>query len=1042
MSLLARHCRVDLSANVYWLSVALLSLSMVALTQVRPPVASNSTTVTRTVIPHAASGPTFSEFATPTTNSSPTQMTLGPDGATWFIEASANEIGRVTAGGVIAETMVPTVGSGLAGITLGSDGALWFAESAANKIGRITTAGVITNEFPVTAGSQPTGIVSGPDGALWFTEYAGNRIGRLTTAGVLTETTLPSDGSQPLGITLGPDGCLWFAEYGASKIGRLDPSSGTIIETALTPGSGPQYITPGPTGSGPTGAIWFTERLSDKIGYVWPYSDRPPEFNLTEFSIPTPASEPLGITPGPDGSFWFIETATSNIASITTSGEFDEYPTPTPSSGPAGISIGPDGELWFSESKANKIVRAVVSISQPTFANGFGAGAGGVLGPDGAFWNANFIGTGGAITNIFRTNTSGGTSSYPVLTEGTGVGGITPGSDGALWFTESDANKIGRITTSGKVAEYPLPFVTGSDDFLKGITSGPDGALWFTETIANRIGRITLDGNISEYPIPTVNSEPVGIALGPDGALWFTESNGNIGRITTNAAITEYPTPTAQAGPDAITVGPDGAMWFVEYDANKIGRITTNGVITEYPVPTPNSLELPGIAAGPDGAVWFTEYTPQGSKVGRVNANDTIAEYEEDAVGAGIVSGPDGGLWLGGGVRVALPSDSNLNAVRIIGTNPSGLAITVDGNNYVAPQTFIWPVGSQHTISAASAASAGGAQYSFTNWSDGQPQSHTITTSAIRNVYIANYATVTAAVPNVVGLPQAAATLAIQNEGLVLSGIVWGPSSTISKGSVLSQNPAAGTIVDGGSTVAFVISSGPQGSIIPLVSGVISASAFGGFSAVAPGSWIEIYGSNLALDTRGWTGSDFEGNTAPNSLDGVKVSIGGQPAFVDYISSTQVNAQLPSNIPPGGTLQLTVANGNSTSATFDIQVNATEPGLLAPITFDVNGSQYVFAQLPDGGYALPVGSGGRPAHPGETVVMYGVGFGPVTPNIPAGQIVTQSNQLSEPLKIMFGQTPAQVLYFGLAPGFVGLYQFNVTVPSVPDSNLVPFNFTL
>ncbi|HUO31847.1 MAG TPA: hypothetical protein VMU80_21685, partial [Bryobacteraceae bacterium] len=46
------------------------------------------------------------------------------------------------------------------------------------------------------------------------------------------------------------------------------------------------------------------------------------------------------------------------------------------------------------------------------------------------------------------------------------------------------------------------------------------------------------------------------------------------------------------------------------------------------------------------------------------------------------------------------------------------------------------------------------------------------------------------------------------------------------------------------------------------------------------------------------------------------------------------------------------------------------------------------------------------------------------------------------LKIMFGQTPAQVLYFGLAPGFVGLYQFNVTVPSVPDSNLVPFNFTL
>ncbi len=73
---------------------------------------------------------------------------------------------------------------------------------------------------------------------------------------------------------------------------------------------------------------------------------------------------------------------------------------------------------------------------------------------------------------------------------------------------------------------------------------------------------------------------------------------------------------------------------------------------------------------------------------------------------------------------------------------------------------------------------------------------------------------------------------------------------------------------------------------LPFVSngGAVSASAFGGFSSIAPGTWIEIYGSNLAPDTRGWAASDFTGANAPTSLDGTKVTIGGQPAFIDYVN--------------------------------------------------------------------------------------------------------------------------------------------------------------
>ena len=74
--------------------------------------------------------------------------------------------------------------------------------------------------------------------------------------------------------------------------------------------------------------------------------------------------------------------------------------------------------------------------------------------------------------------------------------------------------------------------------------------------------------------------------------------------------------------------------------------------------------------------------------------------------------------------------------------------------------------------------------------------------------------------------------------------------------------------------------------------------------------------------------------------------------------------------------------------------------------------------------------------------MYGIGFGAVTPDTPAGTIVTGQNQLVQPLQILFGQTPAQLTYQGLSPGFVGLYQFDVVVPAVPDNDLTPVTFNL
>jgi len=240
---------------------------------------------------------------------------------------------------------------------------------------------------------------------------------------------------------------------------------------------------------------------------------------------------------------------------------------------------------------------------------------------------------------------------------------------------------------------------------------------------------------------------------------------------------------------------------------------------------------------------------------------------------------------------------------------------------------------------------------------------------------------------------------------------------------------------------------GPYTNPGPSISGTaISAGAFGAFDAVASGTWMEIYGENLAADSRPWGGGDFNGVNAPTSLDGTSVAIGGQPAFVAYISPGQVNALVPGGLGLGPQ-PVTVTSANGTSVPIMVSVNPTEPGLLAPASFNVSGNQYVVALFSDGQtFVMPPNSvpgvTSRQANPGETIVLYGIGFGGVTPNTPPGQIAEQADALATSFQIQFAATPAQSTYSGLAPSFVGLYQLNVVVPNVAGNDLTPLTFTL
>lgn len=234
----------------------------------------------------------------------------------------------------------------------------------------------------------------------------------------------------------------------------------------------------------------------------------------------------------------------------------------------------------------------------------------------------------------------------------------------------------------------------------------------------------------------------------------------------------------------------------------------------------------------------------------------------------------------------------------------------------------------------------------------------------------------------------------------------------------------------------------------PVIKALISAGSYGGFKSIAPATWIEIYGLNLVSNAASteWSSGDFNGTTAPTAVGGTTVTVGGQNAFIDYASPGQVNAQVPSNVATG--LQpVIVTTAGGSSLPYVVQVNSIEPGLLAPPVFQIGGVQYAVALFGDGiTYVLPPGVTNqvptRRAKPGDTIVFYGVGFGPVTPDIPAGQIAEVASTLETSAKFFFAGTPAQVNYYGLTPTFVGLYQFNVVVPNIAASDTVPVTFTV
>jgi uncharacterized protein (TIGR03437 family) len=206
----------------------------------------------------------------------------------------------------------------------------------------------------------------------------------------------------------------------------------------------------------------------------------------------------------------------------------------------------------------------------------------------------------------------------------------------------------------------------------------------------------------------------------------------------------------------------------------------------------------------------------------------------------------------------------------------------------------------------------------------------------------------------------------------------------------------------------------PQTTGAPHIDAVVNAASFA--PGTAPGCWSTILGRNLSRTTRAWTDDDIIGGNLPVQLDGVTVTVGGKPAYLGYVSPQQLNVLLPGGINPGDVaVSVTSAPGHSGTATFALKQNS-------PALFLWQG-RYIAAS---------------PAKPGETIVLYGTGFGDCGS---IGEVARQPIPLPDLPVVNIGGLPAAVEYAGISQGAAGVYQINVRVPESLADGDQPFSLT-
>jgi len=485
--------------------------------------------------------------------------------------------------------------------------------------------------------------------------------------------------------------------------------------------------------------------------------------------------------------------------------------------------------------------------------------------------------------------------------------------------------------------------------------------------------------------------------------------------------------------PSAVTLDSAGNVYIADTANNRIRKVNTSGIITTVAGSSAVSTGLIGDGGLATSAILNS---PRGVMVDS-SGNLYIADSGNNRVrkvGTNGIINTIAGNGTTGTVGMVGDGGPAINASLSV---PVGMALDSSGNLYIADsgENLIRKVTTNGNISSIAGNGENGyspgdenlAIYAELN----QPEGLAVDGSG--NVYFSDTGNEVIREVTAAGVISTIAG----NQGIGNAGD-GGPA-----GAASLDTPIAIALTSTGLIYIANSSNGYQDSEIRLLTpstgalpvinnnGVVSVDST--FPIISPNSWITIYGTNLASTTATWNGTTYP---IPTKLGGVAVTIDSLPANLWYVSPTQINAQVPNDpVNVGTVVPISVSTAGGT-ATASISL-----GVVAP-SFNLFSSKYPAAVVftsgpgnsgqgfdyigPSGAFSFP----SRPVMPGEVVVLYGTGFGPTNPVVPAGQAYSGSGApLGTLPTINIGSSTAVTINFGgvVAPG---LYQFNVVVPTV------------
>ena len=950
----------------------------------------------------------------------PTAVAQDGSGNMYIADANDYRIRKIAANGTIST--VTQVGVYVNDMKLGKDGNLYL--SANGVIGKVTPAGSVS----VVAGNGTIGssgdggpAVSALVGAtggialdsssnIYFVD--GHRIREIsastgniqTIAGGLTAgpgpdnvAALSTTFNTPAGIAFDSANNLYIADTYNYRVRKLTASSGIVTSIAGTGTEGPP--TNGnatSSGLGPLHGLTVDSSgnvIVTDIGYlvifqvspsgtlttlagqsaVFGYSDGP--------AATTYLFNPFGVIPDGSGGIYYAEYSSNRIRHIsggsvsTTAGKL-HY---------AGDGGAATAALIYNA------VDEVVDAQGNFYINDSGNFRVRKVSPSGAI--STFAGNGLAGTAVVENSqaTSGALPQvYSIAIDG----------QGSVYL--GVYQKIYKITQAGIISTFAgsTSASSGSGDggpassagfgVVTGLVVDGSGNVYVGDSVVPRIRIITTDGKINNY-------------AGSSGSGYSGD-----GGLATSAKLSGF-------GP--LAVDSKGNLYIGDTNNHVVRMVTPGGIISTIigngtagspadggSAKTSQFYGAAGLVADAGGNVYVTCADYSTYKLDTAGIIHVIAGTGKTAVADGLIATATSG-FLGKGIRVlnstgdllvADPLNSVIRQMTL--DSPSGI-VAAGGNSQSGPTGSALPNPIRVTVNGRAGVPVPGVTVNFTVAS-GQA-----TLSAGSSV---TDATGTAGIAVTLGSSAGTVTITASIAGTALPAATFTETATS-----INPNCTIGT---------------------PAITSVRSLTDFGGLSSFGSGSWLEIKGSNLAIDARLWAGNDFNGSNAPTMLDGSGVSINGNAGFVEYISPGQINVQAPADSATGAA-PITVSNCAGTSNPVSLQKAAIAPGVLATSAFNIGGKQYLVALYQDGvtfvgNVGLIAGVPFRPAKPGDVITIYGIGFGAVTPAQTPGVVVAQQNAIAG-LTVSFGQTAATTGYAGLAPGNIGLYQINITVPNVP-----------